>query len=141
MRYGSWRLTFGALALVVACGDDEGFSPTVENVAGTYEATTFTAVTSAATLDLLAQGATVDVTLAEDGTASGRLFLPGGAEDGGNLDEDLTGTWTLSGETVTFDQAGDTFIRDVDFTAGENTLTGEGSFQGVDLRLVMTKTE
>ncbi len=56
---------------------------------------------------------------------------------------DLTGAWTLSGTTVTFDMESDTFLRDVDFTAGENTLTGEftDTDTGETVRLVMAKSD
>ena len=111
----------GALVLAVAlgcCGDDDTFSPTMETVAGSYSGATFTVTTAAGTVDLLAQGSHVTLNLATDGTTTGQLFVPGGDEDGGDLDADLTGTWTLSGSTVTFDQAADTFFPDVEFAAG-----------------------
>jgi hypothetical protein len=129
-----------ALCLVLAlaaCGDDDGgFSPTVEDVAGSYTATTFTL----GSVDLLALGATVTATLNADGTTTGRLFVPNGAEDG-DLDEDLEGTWSLSGTTITFSPSASTVLTDVDFAAGPNTLTGEGTYLGNVLRLVMTKDE
>lgn len=128
------------LALVLgSCGDS--FSPTVETVAGSYTAISFTLTSSVGTTDLLALGSTVDITLAADGTTSGRLFVPGGAEDGSDLDVDLVGTWTLAGSTVTFNQTGDTFIRDVQFTAGRNRLSGEGTFNGTIIRLVLGKSD
>jgi hypothetical protein len=111
------------LALVLGgCGDEDTFSPTVETVAGSYTAISLTASSSV-------------------GTTSGRLFVPGGAEDGGDLDVDLTGTWTLSGTTVRFDQEGDSFIPDVAFTAGRNQLNGEGTFSGTIIRLVLGKMD
>jgi hypothetical protein len=130
------------LALVTAlaaCGDDDSFSPTVETVAGSYAASTFTLSTSIGTINLLAGGATITVTLASDGSTTGRLFMPGADEDGSDLDEDLSGTWTLTGDTVTFDQSADTFIPDVEFTATSNRLTGEDNVSGGTLRLVLTK--
>ena len=129
-----------ALCLAVAlaaCGDDDGgFSPTMEDVAGSYTASTFTL----SSVDLLALGATVTATLGADGTTTGRLFVPGlaGNED---IDEDLEGTWSLSGTTVTFSPSASTVLTDVDFAAGPNTLTGEGTYQGGVLRLVMTRDE
>ena len=50
-----------ALAAVLAgCSDDDDvFSPTVENVSGSYSAETFTVTTAAGTIDLLALGAEV----------------------------------------------------------------------------------
>jgi hypothetical protein len=133
------------LALVLAlalgsCGGADTFSPTVETVAGSYTASLLTLSSSVGTTDLLALGSTVAITLAVGGTTSGRLFVPGGADDGSDLDVDLAGTWALSGSTVTFQQAGDTFIRDVEFTAGPNELNGEGMFSGAIIRLVLAKT-
>jgi hypothetical protein len=142
------RWTFARAALlgpalaVLACGggsDGGSFSPTTETVAGSYTASSFTLTSSVGTTDLLALGSSVTVTLAADGTTTGRLFVPGGAEDGSDLDADLAGTWTLTGTTVTFNQSNDTFIRDVQFTAGRNTLNGEGVFGHATVRLVLGK--
>jgi hypothetical protein len=141
MRLKSSRLAPAALVLLLACGGSDSFTPTEETVAGTYEASAFTATSFSGTTDLLLAGAIVDATLAPDGTTSGRLFVPGGAEDGSDLDEDLTGTWTLTGQTVTFDHAADTFITDVEFIAGRNTLTAEGTFGGLSLFLQLVKAE
>jgi hypothetical protein len=124
---------------LAACGGGDSFSPTVETVSGAYTASTFTATTTSGTTNLLAAGATVSVTLASNGTTTGRLFVPGGAEGGGDLDADLTGTWSLTGSTVTFSQTADTFIRDVQFTATENRLSSEGTFGDVTIRLVLVK--
>jgi hypothetical protein len=123
---------------LTACGDS--FSPTTETVAGSYTASSFTVTSAAGTSDLLASGATASVNLAADGTTTGRLFVPGGSENGEDLDEDLTGTWTLSGSTVTFSQTADTFIRDVEFTATRNRLSSEGTFGEFTIRLVLSKT-
>jgi hypothetical protein len=128
------------LAIVIGgCEGEDAFSPTVETVAGSYSARSLTLSSAVGTTDLLALGSTVDVTLAVDGTTTGRLFVPGGDEDGGDLDVDLAGTWALSGTNVTFDQEGDTFIRDVEFTAGPDQLTGEGTFSGAFIRVVLGK--
>ena len=133
-----------ALSLVLAlhgCGDDTSFSPTVENVAGTYSATVFTLTLAVTTVDQLVLGSEVELTLAPDGTATGRLFMPGGGEGGGDLDVALTGTWTLSGGAVTFDQAPDTIIRDVRFEADHNRLIGHQTFGHNIMDLVLTKIE
>ena len=130
------------LALAVgamACDGDDSFSPTVETVAGSYSATTFTLTSVGGSINLLAGGATLTLNLATDGTTTGRLFLPDGELDGSDLDEDLAGTWSLTDSTVTFDQTAATFIPEIDFIASSNRLTGEGSFSGGTLRLVLTK--
>ena len=141
MRRTIRMLALASLAVVGGCGDEEGFTPTTDDVAGTYEATTFTATTGLGTLDLLALGATVDVTLDTDGTTTGTLFVPGAGEGGADLVEELTGTWDLSGSTVTFSQSGSTFISDVEFAVSENRLTGEGIYEGQELRLLLTRSE
>lgn len=135
----SAMIAAGLTLSLAACGDD-GFSPTVENVSGSYTAQTFTGTSVAGTVDLLALGAEVSVTLNEDGSTTGTLFVPGGGEGGEDLEADLAGTWTLSGSTVTFNQDADTFIRDVEFTAEEDRLTAEGEFSGQSLRLVLTRS-
>jgi hypothetical protein len=132
-----------ALTLALAlgsCGGEDTFSPSLETVAGSYTARSLTLSSSVGTTDLLALGSTVAITLAVDSTTSGRLFVPGGGDDGSDLDVDLSGTWALAGSTVTFNQAEDTFIRDVEFTAVRNQLNGEGVFSDATIRLVLGKT-
>ena len=142
MQSFRFRIAVVGMALALAaCGSDSSFEPTVESVAGTYSAETFTLTSSVGSVDLLALGAEVSADLDADGTTTGRLFVPGGAEGGGDLDEDLIGTWDLSGQTVTFNQSADTFIRDAEFTATEGRLTGEGTFGGQAILLVLVKAE
>ena len=131
-----------ALALA-ACSDDgdDGFSPTVDDVAGSYTASVFTLTSGNTDFDLLALGATVTATLDADGTTSGRLQVPSGVGGAPEVDEDLAGTWSLSGTTVTFTPSASTLLSDVDFAVAPNTLTGEGVYQGAVLRLVLTKAE
>jgi hypothetical protein len=138
----SRAVTLGLVAALAACGssDDGGFSPTVDTVSGSYSADAFTLTTSTGPIDLLALGSSVTVTLAPNGTTTGRLFVPGGNEDGSDLDEDLTGTWSLSGSTVTFSQTAATVIRDAEFTATGGLLTGEGTFNNSTIQLVLGKT-
>lgn len=133
------RLLAAAIVLVPACGGDESFSPTLETVAGSYEATTFTATESGNTVDLLLLGTTLSITLNENGTTSGRLFAPGLDEDGGDVDVDMAGTWTLQESTVTFNQLGDSFIPGFPFTADRNRLSAEGSSSGATIRVILTK--
>lgn len=136
---GAWSLA--AVALAGCGGSDNPFSPTISNVAGTYNATSFTATsTELGTINLLSAGATVRVVLDPDGTTTGHIFVPDLGQEGGELDADLTGTWTLSGSTVTFSQTADTFIRDVEFTAAQNSLESEGTFEGTTIHLALAKT-
>jgi hypothetical protein len=131
-----------ALALA-ACGgdDDDGFNPTVDDVAGSYSASAFTLTSGNGDFDLLAIGASVTATLSADGTTTGRLQVPGGVGGADAIDEDLAGTWSLSGTTVTFSPSVSSLLTDVDFSAGPGTLTGEGVYMGAVLLLVLTKDE
>ena len=139
MRRSGSKLVTLMLFLTISCGGDEPFSPTVQNVAGSYQASSLTGTQSGITVNLLSLGATVAIVLNENGTTTGRVFAPGLDEGGQDLDVDLAGTWTLQGETVTFNQTGDTFIRDIPFTVGRNRLQGEGTFNTITVRLTLTK--
>jgi hypothetical protein len=129
--------------MLAACGDDDddGFNPTVDDVAGTYTASAFTLTSGNGEFDLLAIGATVTATLNADGTTTGRLQVPGGVGGQGAIDENLAGTWSLSGTTVTFSPSASSLLTDVDFAVGPSTLTGEGIYMGAVLLLVLTKDE
>lgn len=139
MRCSAWQLLTTAILLLPACGDETPFSPTPENVAGSYQATTLTATQAGITLNLLQLGSSISLVMNQDGTTSGRLLAPGQGDNGEDIDADLTGTWTLQGSTVTFDQPGDTFIRDVPFSVSHNRLSAEGIFDGNTIAVVLTK--
>ena len=99
--------------LLLSCGGDDSFNPTVETTAGTYQLTTLKETQNGITLDHLALGVTAELILAADGTATGHLFAPHGAEDGSDLDTDLTGAWSLSGTTVTLSLDQDLLFEDL----------------------------
>jgi hypothetical protein len=144
MRYSSAGLLAAGLALLACGGEGTPFSPTVETVAGSYQATTLTATQGSTTVNLLQGGGSLTLNLLEDGTTTGRLFVPGAGETGGDLDVDLIGTWTLTGSTVTFDQPNsDTFVRDMSFTAERNRIRGEETFTSTGgdftISVVLTK--
>lgn len=115
-----------AVFAIAAC-DSSPTAPTMNSVAGDYRATEFTVTTSGQTVNLLANGALLEMTLRQDGTTTGRLFVPGGEEDGSDFDASLDGTWTLRGDTVRFAQAADTFVRDVPFRVNGDRLQGQFS--------------
>jgi hypothetical protein len=137
----SFSLRSAALAIALlpaACGDDDAFSPTVGDIAGSYSAATFTVTSPSGVVDLLATGASVQMTLASDGATTGRLLLPGGDPDGDH-DEDLTGTWALSGDKVTISPSGPSLLRFTQFTADPDRLTGERLLSGETIRLVLIR--
>jgi hypothetical protein len=128
-----------AVAAVVACSDS--FTPTIENVSGVYALRTLTTVTdTGGTKDWVAAGASFTITLAPDGSTTGHLLIPGGGENGGDLDADMAGTWTLSRAVVEFDQGADSFVRDWPFSVLENQLTVDRTpTTGLRVVVVLTK--
>lgn len=132
-------LVAASLSLAAACGDS--FEPTADNVAGVYTATTFRGEVDGVDRDFLDEGSTFTITLAANGTTTGRLFVPDGNEDGSDLDESLVGTWALDAEAseVTFTQSADTFIRNMTFTASEDELEGNETFTDSTIEVELEK--
>ncbi|HEX6534602.1 MAG TPA: hypothetical protein VF041_08390 [Gemmatimonadaceae bacterium] len=131
--------TAAVVAATAACGGDSGTGPDTSAVAGTYDADTFVTVQNGVTTDQLANGSSVHLVLAPDGTATGRLFIPQGDAGGGDLDESLSGTWTLSGSTVTLSQPADTFLRDLPLRVRSGWLVGDAAFAGVSVHITLKR--
>lgn len=96
-----------AVLLLAGCSDILPPPPpsvhfTMEEVAGSYEATRMDAIetTTGEVTDLLAAGAEFELTLTDDGRTAGQLFLPEEArvfeeDPQGDLLIDLAGTYTI----------------------------------------------
>ena len=116
------------------------FQPSLQNVSGSYTARSFMTTASDSTIDWIARGATMTITLTTDGATTGHLFVPGGAVGGGDLDADMAGRWLLVGTTVQFGQSADTFVRGIDFSASQNRLFADHTFaDGTEVRIVLMK--
>ena len=126
-----------AVALVTGCSDS--FSPSIDTVSWMYTASRLETVSGGITTNQLDGGATLTLQLAANGTTTGRLFLPGGGDGGGDLDESLAGTWTLAGSSVDLTEAADTFLRDIVLTASEGQLIGELTSAGTTIRVTLEK--
>ena len=144
----SIRLSLALLIPLAACSDPTLeppevetplLAPTLQAVAGSYHATTFTTREGGVTTNQLTRGSLLDLVLKADSTTAGRLFVPGGDEDGGDFDADLRGTWTLSGVAVAFQHSADTFVRDMPFVYNSDKLIGERTFGTVTVRVVLAK--
>jgi hypothetical protein len=132
-----WALPLSLVA-VTGCGDD-GFEPSVDNVSGSYVATVLTVEETSGTVDYLAIGSALEVTLHPDGTVEGELFVPSLGPGGSDIDIALGGTWSLDGDQVTIDSIQDTFLQDVVFTATEGRLEGEFVGNGVSVQVRLDK--
>jgi hypothetical protein len=137
-----WLGACAVAAAVAGCGgDNDAFSPTPATVQGEYNASRFTATSSQQQINLLAVGATVHVILNANGTTTGHLSVPDLGIGIGAIEADLAGTWSLNGTTVTFSPTDpNSIIGDADFTAAQNSLDGEGEFQGTTLHITLSKT-
>jgi len=121
-----------ASAWVSGCGSDSPSQPS--SLAGTYVATVVRVTpTGDSTIDVLAAGGSLSVTIASDNTASGSLSIPASVA-GTPFTASMAGTVVQSGSTVQFQQTADTFVRNLTFTIVGNTLqatsqvAGAGSF-------------
>ena len=102
---------------------------------GAFGAIVFTTTTDGETIDWLDEGAFLQIRLTADGATSGRVFVPGVDEDGGDFDEDLTGTWELIDDEIFFEHDADTFIRDMPFEVDGNRLIGDRTFEADEVRV------
>ncbi len=132
--------SFLAVAVVAAVACSDAFTPTTENVAGDYSLEKLLIITdTGGTSDWRAAGSTFTISLATNGTTTGHLFIPGGDEGGGDFNRDMAGTWALSGDTVSFDQAADSFVRDYVWSARANRIVTDRTIPGVRVIVVLTK--
>jgi len=128
------------LSIVAACGSDKPTGLDMGDVGGSYEATVLTVTQAGTAQDFIAAGATIQLVLDEDGTTSGHLFIPASdLSHGEAVDADMAGSWTLDGTTVHITQSADTFIRDLPLTVDGNDLTGDATFDDVQVHLVMSR--
>ena len=106
---------------------------------GTYRATRlrFTP-TGEATVDALSAGASITLTLSVGGATSGTFVVPASLNNGVPATFDLAGTYQ-QGTYVRFTQPADTFIRDVDWTWTETSLSTTGSAGGVQYDIVLKR--
>ncbi|MGE0439241.1 MAG: hypothetical protein AB7L66_13845 [Gemmatimonadales bacterium] len=121
-RIESWIALLGAV-LALGCTTGPG------DVAGRYHAEVFRLKAgTAAPIDLIAGGATIDLTLSADGTTAGTMAAPAiaGAE-GTPFSENLTGSFLVRDGTVSFTLEADVFIRDLAWTIDGNRLRAESA--------------
>lgn len=146
---------FRTLAVLVAtlalgaCGDspsgNDGQEISRAQLSGNYRfskefgATEFKTTEGGTTTNQLDRGASLSISLAADGTTTGRLVVPGGDEDGGDLNADMAGTWTLDDGIVNFDQDADTFVRDLPFEVRGTRLVGDRTFGDVRVQMTLAK--
>lgn len=132
-----------AALTLAACGDGptgaESQQLRMRRLAGGYAEQTFTITESGRTTNLRAQGASFEIALAEDGTTTGRLLVPGVLEGGADLDASMAGSWTLKADTVRFQQTADTFVRDMPFLVQGERLVGASEIDGTRIDVTLSR--
>ena len=128
-------------ATLLACGSDNSTEPGLA-LEGNYTATQWQTSGSSGQTNQLIAGSTLNIALNTNGTTTGHLHI---AASGGNpaVEADMAGTWAKSGNTVTFSQSADTFVRDTPFTVVANganwALVGDHVFSGTRIQLTLTR--
>jgi hypothetical protein len=120
------------IAALPSCSS-ESTRPSVPVLEGAYTATAFTVTTSDTTIDEVAEGVTLALTLSPDGTTAGTLVVP-------PFDPlTLVGTWDTTGATVHFDETATTFLNFMPFQVGPNRLDGVLAEGAGTLRVTLAK--
>ncbi len=122
---------------LAACADDPIVPPA--GAPGDYTATKFALSTSGPPVNVLAVGASLSLTLAEDHTTTGRLQLPAAVTGGAPFDANLSGSWRQSHDTVFFSGPAETFIAGVPFLVRGAGLTADQTMNGTRLELTLSK--
>lgn len=117
----------------------DGIPTSPEELAAQYSATTFTVLQNGTTSNVLASGGSLVITLAADGTTTGQLSIPASVNGGTPLNASMAGTFTLATGIVDFHQSADTFVRDMPFTVSKKTLSGNRTFSGATVDVVLTR--
>jgi hypothetical protein len=118
------RSTFRVLAAallvaVVGCRKVTDPDPRI----GTFLATTFTVTPSGqAPINVLAQGGTLGINIANNFLTAGSLVLPPSVTGGTAVTASMAGTADTTGGKIRFVQTADTFVRNLTFTMVERRL-------------------
>ncbi len=110
-----------AAALLVSAGCGKVTDP--DPLIGTFLASTLTVTPAGqSVVDVLAQGGTLGLNVANNFVAAGTLILPASVTGVAVFAASMAGTAVRTGTTVRFTQSADTFVRNLTFTLVENRL-------------------
>ena len=126
-----------AIAAVVGCSDS--FKPTTENILGMYQVESFTTDNAGTSRDLFAAGATLELIILPFGDVVGALNVPPIPPDTTMFYASMNGSWALTGNKVRFTQDADSFVRDLDWIADKDRLSGDKTFGAVRVRVVLKR--
>jgi hypothetical protein len=135
------RLIFGigAVLLLAAGGCRRPTEP--DPVVGTFLATTFQLTpTGQAPINVLSQGGTLGINVANNFVTAGTLILPASVTGGTAFTASMAGTATRTESIVRFTQPADTFVRNLTFTLTDDRLEAVNqTVGGATYNLILTK--
>lgn len=118
-----------------SCGDSS--APDNGSRAASYTATTLRVTPSGQpAVDVLASGGSLSLTIEAQNQVTGHLSIPPSIQ--GGLEADMAGTAVVNGNTVTFDQTADTFIRDLTFTRVGSELHADQTLSGTRFEVILS---
>jgi hypothetical protein len=140
LRRLSRRALLPVVAFALACGD-----PTVSIVAdeipGTYQAISFRVTPSGQpTVDVLAAGGSLNITIAADGSMSGMLNLPPGLISTAAISANMAGKLVPNADgTYWFNQTEDTFVRSLAWQQFTDAFVSTSVLSGVQFQITLKK--
>jgi len=121
-------LFLASLALLAGCGSS---TEPAGDIAGIYTALVFRVQNPGqAATDVLAAGGTLTITISSSNDVSGSLNVPASLNGGQPFVASMAGTAVRNGNTVTFDQSADTFVRDLEWLVSPGALVVNGQVVG-----------
>ena len=135
------RAAFVSVLAVVGagCSGDTPPAPVVIDITGNYVATYFHVTpTGKPTIDVLARGGSLTMSIAANNATSGTLVIP---QDvfGSAVNVSMAGTVAKSGYSVQFQQSVDTFVRTVGWLAGGGTIATDVNDGSSRIEVVLTR--
>ena len=122
MRRRKRLLVLVGLTLLAGCGVDNTFVGDSNLLTGVYTAVLFRITEDGQpTKDVLMAEGSLTISIDRNGGTAGSLVLPAGFP-GGPVTLPMTGTATISGLTVEFDQVEDSFVRQVTWNRIESAI-------------------
>ena len=134
----AFPILLGAVAML-GCGEITSLSE--DGPVGSYTAIILVMTQNSVPTNVLAGGGSFTMTLAPDGTTSGRLHIIGSTAYPA-VDADMAGTWTRNGDEIDFTQSADTFVRNMTFRIEQITdsvwsLVGDDVFDATRVNVTL----
>lgn len=136
IRARTWALMLLPAVAISACGDSS--EPGGSTLAGSYTGTMLQIVPPGEPpADVLAGGGSLTLMIDAQSQVTGNLSVP--PSIGGGIEANMEGTALVTGGTVRFDQAADTFVRDLTFTLVGPQLRADQMLSGTRYEVILAR--